>query len=451
MSVDPQFANAAAADFHLKTQTPAGRYDPATETWVSDPVTSQLIDSGDPASPYASEPSPNGGRVDIGQFGNSAEASIGRSTPWLYAASYQEGGAARGVSVFRWVAGNLATDATVRVEYSTDGGLAYVTLTTGVLASVGQVSFDTATTSDTPSAVWRVTSTSDPGLTDATTNFFAIRNASLALYLNDGSTAGDIYASAAGASTNYMASAARPYHSLAEALRRYDLEPGDVVYLDTGYYGMRPAPMPCSGSTMPGAAARRCGSWAAPTRAAGGTILDRGSTSAGSFGLQFTRARDVTVSNLILRGANTGVSVDNSRDMTLTVIAQGATSNGFSVSQSTNITFSRSASVHNAGRGLRAFQSVNTRVLRSALWSNTLGAVYVSGGTVAITDSVLTVQGSGRYLMEVESLREGGERVQQPAGRRPGPGRLVQRAGPALLLQLALRRLQRFAQPRTCA
>jgi len=60
-------------DYHLKSQ--AGRWDPKTQSWVKDNVTSPCIDAGDPMSPIGLEPFPNGGRINIGAYGGTAEAS----------------------------------------------------------------------------------------------------------------------------------------------------------------------------------------------------------------------------------------------------------------------------------------------------------------------------------------------------------------------------------------
>ena len=60
-------------DYHLKSQ--AGRWEPATGTWVIDDVTSPCIDAGDPNSPVGDEPEPNGGRINMGAYGGTAEAS----------------------------------------------------------------------------------------------------------------------------------------------------------------------------------------------------------------------------------------------------------------------------------------------------------------------------------------------------------------------------------------
>jgi hypothetical protein len=70
---DPFFANAEDGDYHLKSQ--AGRYDPVSESWVVDDVTSPCIDAGDPSTPVGDEPEPNGGRINMGVCGGTAEAS----------------------------------------------------------------------------------------------------------------------------------------------------------------------------------------------------------------------------------------------------------------------------------------------------------------------------------------------------------------------------------------
>ena len=60
-------------DYHLKSQ--ASRWDPASQSWVKDDVTSPCIDAGDPNSLIGFEPFPNGGRINMGAYGGTAEAS----------------------------------------------------------------------------------------------------------------------------------------------------------------------------------------------------------------------------------------------------------------------------------------------------------------------------------------------------------------------------------------
>ncbi len=69
----PQFADPNNRDYHLKSQ--AGRWDPNEGRWTSDDVSSPCIDAGDPNSPIGLEPLSNGGIINIGTYGGTAEAS----------------------------------------------------------------------------------------------------------------------------------------------------------------------------------------------------------------------------------------------------------------------------------------------------------------------------------------------------------------------------------------
>lgn len=56
INADPAFVNAAADDYHLAAGSPC-------------------IDAADPAAPFDNEPAPNGGRADMGRFGNSNDST----------------------------------------------------------------------------------------------------------------------------------------------------------------------------------------------------------------------------------------------------------------------------------------------------------------------------------------------------------------------------------------
>ena len=72
INVDPLFAGTTAPyDVHLKSEF--GRR--LGGGWFFDEVMSPCIDAGDPASDYALEPDGNGGRVNLGRYGNTPEAS----------------------------------------------------------------------------------------------------------------------------------------------------------------------------------------------------------------------------------------------------------------------------------------------------------------------------------------------------------------------------------------
>jgi beta propeller repeat protein/parallel beta-helix repeat protein len=74
IDVDPLFADPDNLDYHLKSQ--AGRWDPGSLTWIQDEITSPCIDGGDPAFSVGDEPAPNGGIINLGAYGGTAQASM---------------------------------------------------------------------------------------------------------------------------------------------------------------------------------------------------------------------------------------------------------------------------------------------------------------------------------------------------------------------------------------
>ncbi len=70
----PLFAHRAPeGDYHL--QSVAGRWDSLSGQWVADAVSSPCIDVGTPSADFSAEPIPNGGCVNMGAYGATAEAS----------------------------------------------------------------------------------------------------------------------------------------------------------------------------------------------------------------------------------------------------------------------------------------------------------------------------------------------------------------------------------------
>jgi len=60
-------------DYHLRSQ--AGRWDADSGGWVQDDVTSPCIDAGDSGAAIGPEPFPNGGVINLGAYGGTAQAS----------------------------------------------------------------------------------------------------------------------------------------------------------------------------------------------------------------------------------------------------------------------------------------------------------------------------------------------------------------------------------------
>jgi hypothetical protein len=66
LNLDPLFVNAAAGDYHLGPLSPC-------------------IDAGKPTSDFSLEPEPDGGRINMGAYGNTAEAE---TKGWIYIDAY---------------------------------------------------------------------------------------------------------------------------------------------------------------------------------------------------------------------------------------------------------------------------------------------------------------------------------------------------------------------------
>jgi parallel beta helix pectate lyase-like protein/disaggregatase-related protein len=75
MDTDPMFASLSNEEYHLESSH--GRYDAQNSRWITDGRTSPCIDAGDPSDPATEEPTPNGGRTNIGAYGGTREASKG--------------------------------------------------------------------------------------------------------------------------------------------------------------------------------------------------------------------------------------------------------------------------------------------------------------------------------------------------------------------------------------
>jgi len=74
ITADPLFVDPDNDDYHLRSER--GRYWPEYDIWVLDKVTSPCIDGGDPDADTLNEPIPHGGRINIGAYGGTMEASL---------------------------------------------------------------------------------------------------------------------------------------------------------------------------------------------------------------------------------------------------------------------------------------------------------------------------------------------------------------------------------------
>jgi len=236
LAANPVLADEANGDYHLRSVV--GRW--SNGVWVIDATHSPAIDAGDPTSSFGAEAAPNGARVNMGAYGNTSEASKSRTNAWLVAMSFNDGGVARGTNILRWLSGALDPTNRVTLQYSSNNGASWSNLQTGILVGNGSYLWNTALSANSLDAYWRVVLEGNTNVWDGTDNPFNVRNDVRAFYVNDGSTAGDVFTSVIGNPANDGRTPSTPKSTLIDLLATYDTEPQDTVYVDTGTYNTTP-------------------------------------------------------------------------------------------------------------------------------------------------------------------------------------------------------------------
>ena len=375
---DPQFADAEGLDFHPKSVM--GRYDLASGMWVTDTVQSVCVDFGDPAAAWTNEPAPNGNRVNVGNYGNTSEASKSRTNAWLWVLTYNDGGTLSGTNnALYWIGGGFEATNKVRIEYSVDLGANWTTIATGIPATNGVCVWDVSSLS-LMSCYWRVVSESNTNILDQNDVAFSYSNGGASYYVNDNSRMGDVFTTAIGSDTNNGCASSAPKATLQNLLNTYHLKGGDVVYVDTGIYrvtndivwttddsGYDVIHIRIQGSTNE--------IW--PTSIAGG-------------GLVLQNVKAVDVNNLNIQNATTGLKLNQSSNCVITwVQCHGNAAHGFVVSNSVNCSFQHCVSMNNEQAGLLNAASVGTRWERGVMWSNRQQGVRLEGGGLVALNSAI--------------------------------------------------------------
>jgi hypothetical protein len=402
LETDPLIADETSLDFHLQTETPNGRYLAGYGHVLSDPRTSPLIDAGHPGADYSSETAPNGGRVDIGMYGNTEESSFGRTNAHLLLAVLRDGGWTRSNAALHWVAYQFTNGATARVDASTDGGESWFTLTNGVPVTNELVYWNTLATGATPAALWRVVSLSDTGILDAATNFFALRNSNLTIYVNNSGTNGDVYATAVGQPTNWTAAIDRPMSSLDRVFNLYDIEPGDRILLDAGTYTNNTVSIGRGDSGMAGSPVVVLGS----TNEAEPSVLLHTPSFSNTFGLVVHSAGWLAISNVGFHGNTIGVLVTNSSQVSLGVRSASNTVHGMLLRNSSSLSLNRAVLARNGGDGVVVDRISGLTIQHSVIWSNDDSGLVVTSSTVQVSNTVVGVDGDNNYAFRLAGAGE---------------------------------------------
>jgi len=363
VAADPLFANESIHDFHLRST--GGRY--SNGVFVTDTSHSMAIDSGDPLTAYSLEAVPNGSRVNIGAYGNTVEASMSRKSAWVTALSQNDGPVVRGDSItLQWTYGLLSATNLVTLQYSADNGVTWTTIVSGVAIDAGSYIWNSTGFADSVSARWRVWVEPAGTIVDAVDTNFALRSAARAFYVNDSSITGDVYTVTNGQSAADGLTPSSPMLDIPTLLARYDLEPGDTVYVDSGTYLLtQNLVMVWSDGGDSNLSVRLQGS---TNYAQGGSVLDRGTNIV--FG------RD----GIVLRGSGVSVSDFTVRDAYYGLHVQ---SNHYTLAQR----------LYLYSNAFPAFISrANSVTLRqSVAWANLLGGIDANASRTVLVENITSV------------------------------------------------------------
>ncbi len=245
---DPWFVDANGADNvlggangdddNLHVQSQFGSYRPETGQFVVDAMQSPAIDAGDDTDSFANETVNNGGYINIGAYGNTAEASrspaeyILIKRPNLGDTLFQDAS-----FDVRWRSDGLTGN--VLIEVSTNGmGGPFLTLGASELND-GTYSWlvDSLTYPASDEYAIRISSIDQPTVSAVSSEFTVAAPIDF-YYVNDNSLVGDEYAIAVGNDANDGLSPATPKASIRGLLETYDLEPGATILVDTGTYNL---------------------------------------------------------------------------------------------------------------------------------------------------------------------------------------------------------------------
>ncbi|MBI4559772.1 MAG: right-handed parallel beta-helix repeat-containing protein, partial [Candidatus Hydrogenedentes bacterium] len=397
ISLDPIFVDAAGNDYHLSSA--GGSWHGGSFT--ADAVSSSCIDRGDPADAYSSESSPNGGRINLGAYGGTSQASRTPNERILVLLEPVGGevwpSGARSIRWQRLGTGWSGTE-TLQFEYSPDAGITWTQITSSVLATTGTYSWSITGLPTSPVYRLRLTCVQDPGATAQSGLFRVGANASF--YVNDNTTINDVYCSAVGSDTNDGLSPGTPKATIQSVLNTYDLEGGDTVYVDTGTYVLTSN---VAVGTLDGGNAGNPIVLLGSTHA-DGTTLDRNDTSSSSSYGIYLQAPYARAERFRVRRAKYGVMMTSSTEVRGCEIFDSGTgvymTGGSTVSVVNNV-------IRNNGTGVYAFTGssgehagtcVNNTIVKNGIG---LSISFNGGGNYVFRNNIVHADGSGRRCVSV--------------------------------------------------
>ncbi|MFI5378942.1 MAG: right-handed parallel beta-helix repeat-containing protein, partial [Tepidisphaerales bacterium] len=398
ISADPLFVNATGGDFHEQSlygsfhggslapvlNVATGLPVPATATLTSDASQSPAIDSGDASFAYANEPAPNGGYINLGAYGNTAQAS---ESPSAYVLVTQPSGGQTWIEgqtyTVTWRDANIGTGL-VNIDLMTFSG-GTPTLQSNIVTGVTNSGHYTWIPSGSipPGSNYLIRVTQQGGPSALSPAVFSLAAQVHTYYVNDATVQAGDWTTAPGNDANSGLDPAHPKASITSVLASYTLTSLDTIMVDEGTYNLTNdiTLLPTvSGVTIEG--------YDNPSFPARQAVLNRGNTTSGAC-ITLDGAANVTIDHLVLTGALYGFQstyqvASNNAKVTNCVITGNASYGVYLLGGADNFTLNNDL-IHDNDGGLSANYVANITVTNNTLYNHRLTSLGISsnGGLVS--------------------------------------------------------------------
>lgn len=402
-------------DFHLKSLTGSlhggslapyvtvipGSYTlplTTTGTLTTDNAMSPALNRGNASDNFALEPVPNGNFIDLGNYGNTHQASLSPSEYLLV--TTPDGGeiwvADQTYSV-RWRSHNFS--GTVHIDLINDAPDQNSTQRIASDVPNNGLYAWTIPASIVPGANYRirVTSVTTSGLVDISDQRFTISQPVSVFYVNDNTVEAGDWTTAPGNDANSGLSPNAPKATIQALLSAYALGPGSIIRIDSGDYLLSTNVVITAadaGVTLQG--------FADSTQPGKRTLINRGNQSSGSYAIQLQNADNVTLSNLQITGGFYGIAALNGSDSdgvtiqnshvfynSFTGIYFEATNDTLTVNGNTLFGADRGVSNNDDQRDGVFILGDNAQVTNNSIFDSSDVAIEVGGGGTRVTQNRL--------------------------------------------------------------
>ncbi len=273
-----------------------------TGTWTPDAAESPGIDRGAATDSYGNEPAPNGGFINLGSDGNTAEASLSPSQ-YLNVLRPDGGETWPELQTFPIVWRSQDSAGTVTIQLLEQGNATPVLTIAAGVANNGAFLW-TVPSSITPASNFFIQVSRDdlPGVVGLSSAPFTITGPVAVYYVNDATVNPGDWTTNPGSDANDGLTPATPKASIQAVLQAYRLNPGDTIMVDAGTYNLTTNII--LGASASGIKIEGYNDPAYPDRQA---VLNRGDTNGGSDVVQLAGATGVTLEDLSITGGQYGV------------------------------------------------------------------------------------------------------------------------------------------------